>query len=124
MNFRRHRSYQGPAVALLIAAAAMVGCGGQPTPPARTAAAIPAAPVAAPTGPPLKFLSVAEARPSLQASISISSLDRLLGAGTALVGRAVPLPLDAASVRDMLLSQAGLSPTIGENLDFSSPIGV
>jgi hypothetical protein len=108
-------------VALLIAA---VGCGRQPTPPARSAAAVLAVPAAAPAPAPVKFLSAAEARPSLQVSLSISSLDRLLGAGTALVGRAVPLPLDAASVRDMLLSQAGLSPAIGENLDFSSPIGV
>ena len=56
-------------------------------------------------------------------SIAISSLDRLLGAGTALVGRAVPLPLDPVGVRDMLLSQAGLSPAVGENLDFASPAG-
>ena len=97
-----------------------------PPAPAAGGAAIASAlvPAAPPPAPAVQFRSAAEARPALLASISIPSIDRLLGSGTALVGRAVPLPLDATSVRDMLLSQAGLSPTVGENLDFSSPVGV
>src|SRR6266404_4967595 len=99
--------------------AAVASCAQTSAPaPGSAATAVAATKAAvATTEPPIRLVPAAEARPSLMTSISISSLDRLLGAGTALVGRAVPLPLDPVGVRDMLLSQAGLSPAVGENLD-------
>ncbi len=42
----------------------------------------------------------------------------------ALLSHAVPLPLDAAGVKETLLTQAGLPPKVGENLDTASPTGV
>ncbi|HXI55094.1 MAG TPA: hypothetical protein VNO55_03490 [Polyangia bacterium] len=101
-------------------------CASNPTPTPESVAAKAAAgrAAAALAAPPVELRPAAESRASLLASISIPSIDRLLGSGTALVGRAVPLPLDATSVRDMLLSQAGLVPAVGENLDFASPAGV
>ena len=116
----------GRAVVPFALMAAVSACA-QPSAPApgsaATAVAASKAASAVTAEPPVRLAPVAEARPSLMTSISISSLDRLLGAGTALVGRAVPLPLDPVGVRDMLLSQAGLSPAVGENLDFASPAG-
>jgi hypothetical protein len=99
------------------------------TPPPKTAAAAPAAaaPVAAaaavPSGPPVELIPAANARPHLLASISVGSLNRLLENGTRLVGQAVPLPMDANGIRDMLLTQAGLPPEVAANLDFASPAG-
>ncbi|HET6283000.1 MAG TPA: hypothetical protein VFH73_18715, partial [Polyangia bacterium] len=117
---------RGRAVVPFALMAAVSACAqpGAPAPgSAATAVAASRAASAVTAEPPVRLAPVAEARPSLMTSISISSLDRLLGAGTALVGRAVPLPLDPVGVRDMLLSQAGLSPAVGENLDFASPAG-
>ncbi len=118
----RRRIHLG-ATALLLALSA---CAAKSAPAPATPATATATAVAVATGSnlPVVFRSAAESRAALLASISILSVDRLLGSGTALVGRAVPLPLDATSVRDMLLSQAGLAPTVGENLDFASPVGV
>ncbi len=102
-------------------------------PPAPATAAAPAAPAplakqpAPPPGPPagapLRLWPSAEARPVLLASISIPSLDRTLAGAVALLSHAVPLPLDAAGVKETLLTQAGLPPKVGENLDTASPAG-
>jgi hypothetical protein len=124
-----HRFVRGLTATALAALSVLSACASTssnvPGAPGTASAAIaPAAPTLPPPAPAVQFRTAAESRPALLASISIPSIDRLLGSGTALVGRAVPLPLDAISVRDMLLSQAGLSPTVGENLDFSSPAGV
>ena len=48
-------------------------------------------------------------------------MDRLLSNGTKLVSQAMPLPMDAAGLRDMILSQAGLPPEVSANIDFASP---
>jgi len=72
-------------------------------------------------GPALQFLAAGPARPYLLGTVSISSVDRLLGNGTKLVGQAMPLPMDAAGLRDMILSQAGLPPEVSANIDFASP---
>jgi hypothetical protein len=110
-----------PALALALVAA----CASETPPPPKTpAAAAPAA--AAPLAPaaaPLKLLSPAEARALELASISVTSLDRLLTNGASLVAKAVPLPIEPTGLRDMLLSQAGLSPEISANLDLSAPSG-
>jgi hypothetical protein len=109
------------------------GCGTS-APPAPATAAAPAAPAplakqpAPPPGPPvgapLRLLPSAEARPLLLASITIPSLDHTLAGAVALVSHAVPLPLDAAGIKESLLTQAGLPPKVGENLDTASPTGV
>ncbi len=74
-----------------------------------------------PAGPPVELMAATAARPFLLATVSISSVDRLLGNGTKLVSQAMPLPMDAAGLRDMILSQAGLPPEVSANLDFASP---
>jgi hypothetical protein len=102
-------------------------CASQPPPPAQTPAPAAAAPGAAaplaPAGAPVKLLSAAEARPVELAAVSITSLDRLLTNGATLVAKAVPLPIDPAGLRDMMLGQAGLSPEISANLDLGAPSG-
>ena len=45
------------------------------------------------------------------ATVSVSSIDRLLANGTKLVGQAMPLPMDAVGLRDMILSQADTEAT-------------
>jgi hypothetical protein len=75
-------------------------------------------------GRPILLIPAAEGRAALLASISVASIDRSLVSGTALVARAVPLPLDPAAVKEMLLSQAGLPPQVAANLDTASPAGV
>ena len=112
-------------------AAAVAGCATAPPPAAPAAApAAPAAaprPPAAPAGPPagamLRLFPSAEARPLLLASIAIPSFDHTLSGAVALLSRAVPLPLDAAGVKETLLMQAGLPSKVGENLDTASPAG-
>jgi hypothetical protein len=74
-----------------------------------------------PAGPPVELLAAATARPFLLGTISITSVDRLLGNGTKLVSQAMPLPMDATGLRDMILSQAGLPPEVSANIDFASP---
>jgi hypothetical protein len=102
-------------------------CASETPPPPKTAASAPAAPgAAAPlaaAAAPVKLLSSAEARSIELAAISVTSLDRLLANGATLVAKAVPLPIDPSGLRDMLLSQAGLSPEISANLDLGSPSG-
>ena len=91
------------------------------TPQAATAPLTTPVPAGIPAGPPLEFMAAAAARPLLLATVSISSVDRLLANGTKLVGQAMPLPMDAAGLRDMMLSQAGLPPEVAVNMDFASP---
>jgi hypothetical protein len=113
----------GAALALAILAGA---CASEPPPPAKTAAAATPAPGAAPiapAAPAVKLLSAADARSVELAAISVTSLDRLLTNGATLVAKAVPLPIDPAGLRDMLLGQAGLSPEISANLDLGAPSG-
>jgi hypothetical protein len=69
------------------------------------------------------LLPASTARPLLLAAVSITSADRLLSTGAQLVARAVPLPIDPAGVRDLLLKQAGLSPDVAASLDLGSPAG-
>lgn len=89
------------------------------TPPAGGALA--AAPPAA--APALKLLGVSEARPLALATVSITSVDRLLTNGATLAQSVVPLPIEPAGLRDMLLAQAGLSPEVAANLDLGAPSG-
>src|SRR5262245_25452175 len=102
----------------------LLACAEKTPAPARPQATAPlTTPVAAgvAAGPPVEFVAAAAARPFLLATVSISSVDRLLANGTKLVGQAMPLPMDAAGLRDMILSQAGLPPEVSANLDFASP---
>jgi hypothetical protein len=132
LSRRRERGPSSWLVLMVVAALAGGACAGRKTPPPQTgAAAQPAAPPPAaapvapapPVGAPLTMLSVAEARPYLLASIVIPSVDRSLTSGTVLVAHAVPLPVDPAGVKEMLLAQAGLPAQVGENLDTGSPVG-
>jgi hypothetical protein len=114
------------AVALLAGACA----GKSPTaksPGPAAAAAAPAAVAAAapgvPNGPPVELVPAATARPYQLAAISLGSLDRLLANGARLVSQVIPLPMDPAGLRDMLLTQAGLSADVSANVDFASPAG-
>ncbi len=127
---RRAREARLVAASFALALAA-AGCA---TSPARApAAAAQAAPAplakqpAPPPGPPagamLRLWPSAEARPLLLASISIPSLDHTLTGAVALLSHAVPLPLDAAGIKESLLTQAGLPPKVGENLATASPTG-
>jgi hypothetical protein len=118
---------------LVVGALVLAACAGPKPPPAAppAAAAAPApaaplakaAPPAVPEGPPVVLLPAPTARPLLMSAISITSIDALLTKGAALVARAVPLPVDPAGLRDMLLQQAGLSPEVAANLDLASPSG-
>jgi hypothetical protein len=104
----------------------LLACASEPPPAPKSAPAAAAAPadkVLAPAPAPLKLLSAAEARPLELATVSVTSVDRLFTNGAALTAKAVPLPMDPASLRDMLIMQAGLSPEIATNLDLTSPVG-
>ena len=102
----------------------LVACAEKTPPPQKPAAvAAPVQSAVTTAGPPVEMWPIAKARPVLLATISVSSVDRLLQNGARLVGQAVPLPMDAAGLRDMLLAQAGLSPAVTANLDFASPAG-
>jgi hypothetical protein len=102
---------------------AIAGCAGKTPPPAAPAAPPPPPPPVAgvPSGPPVELTPAVLARRYELATISIGSIDRLLQNGTKLAGQAMPLPMDATGVRDLLFSQAGLSPEIAASLDLSSP---
>jgi len=89
--------------------------------PAVTAPLTTPVPAGIPKGPAIALLAPAAARPYLLATVTVSSIDRLLANGTKLVGQAMPLPMDAVGLRDMLLSQAGLPPEVAVNMDFASP---
>jgi len=108
--------------AVAVAAAA---CASQPTRAPKSAAAksAPAGAVLAPVAAPVKLVPAAEARALELAAISVTSLDRLLTNGATLVSKAVPLPIDPAGLRDLMLAQAGLSPEVAANLDLGAPAG-
>jgi hypothetical protein len=122
-RFRAARFFTAVSTLALIGACAS---GPPPAPKnaaaARSAAAAPAG-GALTAGAPVALLPLAAARPLQLAAISITSLDRLLTNGATLAGRAVPLPIEPASLRDMLLGQAGLSPEVAANLDLAGPSG-
>lgn len=71
----------------------------------------------------MTLLPAVTARPLLLVSVSIGSFDRLLENGVRLAGEAVPLPMTAAGLRDMLFSQAGLPPEVAADIDLASPSG-
>lgn len=93
-------------------------------PPAQTAAtAKVAAATAVPAPPPPLTLMPADlVRHWLTASVTISALESSLPAAVALASKATPLPLDAAGVKAMLLSQTGLPPDVAMNLDLDAPL--
>ena len=98
-----------------------------PPQPASAARAVNAGAVAVaaaiPSGPPVALIPAAAARGYLLGSVSIGSVDRLFENAARLVGQAVPLPMDAKGLRDMLLTQAGLPTDVAASLDFASPTG-
>jgi hypothetical protein len=105
---------------------ALAACAAKTPPPAAPSPAAPAVPppvAGVPSGPAVELTPAAVARGYLMGTIAIGSFDRMLENGTKLVGRAMPLPMDANGVRDLLFSQAGLSPEVAANLDLSSPCG-
>src|SRR4051812_38340400 len=112
----RNEQLWGLGMAVLLGACASQPPAQPAKTPAATASLVKAA-AAVPEGPPVTLLPAATARPLEVAAISITSLDRVLTNGATLAGRAVPLPVDPAGLRDMLLTQAGLSPEIAANLD-------
>jgi hypothetical protein len=127
-SLSQHPRASGVAVAVVAAATLFVGaCASEAPPPPKTAAATAAAPAAAkplaPAAPGVKMLPAATARSIQLSAVSVTSLDRLLTNGARLVAKAVPLPIDPAGLRDMLLGQAGLSPEISANLDLGAPSG-
>ena len=103
-------------------------CAATAPPPKTAAAAAPGAvAVAIAPGPsvipPVTLLPPATARPYQMATVSVGSFERLLANGVKLVASAVPIPMTADGVRDMLLSEAGLAPEVATNLDLASPCG-
>ena len=106
---------------LLIGFAACAEKTPEPKKPAAAAPLTTPVPSGIPAGPALQFLDPAAARPYLLATVTISSIDRLLANGSKLVGQAMPLPMDPAGLRDMILSQAGLPPEVSVNMDFTTP---
>jgi len=120
--------YRRLSAAALVASVFVAACANQAPPPPKTpAAAAPApaasAPLAPAKAPAVTLLPAATARSIELAAVSVTSLDRVLANGARLVAKAVPLPIDPAGLRDMLLSQAGLSPEISANLDLGAPSG-
>jgi hypothetical protein len=113
------------SVPALMLAAWVGACASQPPPSAKSApvAAAAAGAVLAPAAAPVRLLTVAEARSLELAAISVTSLDRLLTNSATLAAKAVPLPIEPAGLRDMLLGQAGLSPEVAANLDLGAPSG-
>ena len=106
---------------LLIGLAACAEKTPQPQKPAAAAPLMTPVPSGIPAGPAVQFLDPVAARPYLLATVTISSIDRLLANGSKLVGQAMPLPMDPAGLRDMILSQAGLPPEVSVNMDFTTP---
>src|SRR5262249_16662196 len=108
-------------------------CASTPPPAAQNAPAGAAPGAAAPSGAaaaaasatgPVKMLASAEARSLELATVSITSLDRLLPNPATLVAKAVPLPIAPSGLRDMLLGQAGMPPEVSANLDLGAPMGL
>jgi hypothetical protein len=103
----------------------LASCAGK-QPASRTpaaAAAVAAKPAGPEAGPPVTLLPAMTARPLQLVSVSIGSFDRLLDSGVRLASQAVPLPLTASGLRDMLISQAGLPPEVATEVDLGSPTG-
>jgi hypothetical protein len=122
----RTRATLATIVSCLSCSVLLGACASKSPPPVKSApaaAALAAAPPANPAEAPVKLLSLAEARPTELAAVSVTSLDRLLTNGATLVARAVPLPIEPAGLRDMLLAQAGLAPEVSANLDLGAPSG-
>jgi len=69
------------------------------------------------------MLPAITARPLQLVAVSIGSFDRLLDSGVRLAGEAVPLPMTASGLRDMLISEAGLPPEVAADVDLSGPTG-
>jgi hypothetical protein len=116
----------GAGVASVVFLSLLASCAGKQPPPqtATNAANAAAKPPAGPeVGPPVTLLPAVTARPLLLVSVSIGSFDRLLENGVRLAGEAVPLPMTAAGLRDMLFSQAGLPPEVAADIDLASPSG-
>jgi hypothetical protein len=107
---------------LMVGLAACAGTAKQ-QPNTAGSAPVAAAPAGPETGPPITVVPAAAARPGALGTISIGSFDRLLENGVKLVGSAVPLPMTASGVRDMLFTEAGLPPEVAVNLDLAAPIG-
>jgi len=104
----------------------LASCAGkQPAPktPGTAASAVAKAPSGPEAGPPVTLLPAVTARPLQLVSVSIGSFDRLLENGVRLAGEAVPLPMTASGLRDMLISEAGLPPEVAAELDLGSPTG-
>jgi hypothetical protein len=103
----------------------LASCAGkQPAPKTTaTAAAAATAPMGPEAGPPVTMLPATTARPLQLVSVSIGSFDRLLDNGVRLAGEAVPLPMTASGLRDMLISEAGLPPEVAADVDLSGPTG-
>jgi hypothetical protein len=103
----------------------LASCAGkQPVPKTPAASAAVAAKSAGPeAGPPVTLLPAMTARPLQLVSVSIGSFDRLLESGVRLASQAVPLPMTASGLRDMLISQAGLPPEVATEVDLASPTG-
>lgn len=104
----------------------LASCAGKQSPaktPAAAALAAAKPPAGPEVGPPVTLLPAVTARPLLLISVSIGSFDRLLENGVRLAGEAVPLPMTAAGLRDMLFSEAGLPPEVAADIDLASPSG-
>jgi hypothetical protein len=121
-NARRLRAAVGAAALCVLGAAC---AGKQPVPPrsAGDLAAVAKPPTGSQVGPPVTLLPAPTARPLELCAVSVGSFDRLLESGVRLAGEAVPLPMTATGLRDMLLSQAGLAPEVAADLDLGSPAG-
>jgi hypothetical protein len=103
---------------------ALASCAGKQLAPKTPApAAVAAKPAGPEAGPPVTLLPAMTARPLQLVAVSIGSFDRLLDSGVRLAGQAVPLPLTASGLRDMLISQAGLPPEVATEVDLASPTG-
>ena len=111
--------------AVTVAAACARTSSPAPGSPASAAAQGGAAPafstVTAPS-PPLILIPAAVARQALVASFVMPSLDRSVESAVVLVRQASPLPLDAAGIRDLLLTQLGLPADLSKHLDLRAPV--
>ncbi|HVZ74325.1 MAG TPA: hypothetical protein VHJ20_18220 [Polyangia bacterium] len=110
------------ALALVVLGAA---CASHPAPapqsaPAVAGAAAALSPVAA-SAP--RLVEASEVHGLALATVSVTSIDRFILNGAKLIAPAVPLPIDPAGVRDMMLAQSGLPPEVAQDVDFGAPMG-
>ena len=68
------------------------------------------------------MMPIEVARAALVATMVAPTLDRALESGVALARKATPLPLDAASVREMAFSQLGVPSELAAQLDLRGPV--